>query len=223
MSAKELKEMFASLVSEHIKRDGIDNLMKYLDATQFFVAPASSRYHYPHEGGLVEHSINTYLRLVKLLEAEYGEKCPYSDETVAIVSLFHALGKEDMYKQTTRNVKDSSGKWTAVEGYATSDERYLIGSCEERTLYTLQWYMRLSPNEARAILYSKGSDVSNADPYHDSTMLTVYRKCPLALFLMQAAQQSSLIGAPKEPVKEEEHPVDKPDESNSGEDDDIPF
>lgn len=223
MEAEETKRVFYDLVARHIGRDGISNLMKYLETTQFFTAPASSRYHYPHEGGLAEHAVNTYLRLVNLLKSEYGDACPYSEETVAIVSLFHGIGKEDLYQKTTRNVKDASGNWSSVQCYTTAEDRYLIGSCEERTLYTLMWYMRISPNEARAILYSKGSDASNADPYHDSTMLTVYRKCPLALFLMQAAQQSSLIGAPKEPVKKEDNPVDKPDESSSGEDDDIPF
>lgn len=41
-----------------IKRDGMSDLIEYLKESDFFTAPASTRYHRCYEGGLCEHSLN---------------------------------------------------------------------------------------------------------------------------------------------------------------------
>ena len=62
---KELKQRFKDAVAKTIQRDGIDNLMEWLEnETDFFKAPASTRYHGSYEGGLLEHSLNVYDRLL---------------------------------------------------------------------------------------------------------------------------------------------------------------
>lgn len=53
------KEIF-DMVLRDTKRDGIEDLIKYLESTDFYTAPASSRFHCDYEGGLVEHSLNVY-------------------------------------------------------------------------------------------------------------------------------------------------------------------
>ena len=54
----QLREKFDKAVS-HIKRDGIDDLVNWLHSdTDFFTAPASTRFHGNYEGGLVEHSLH---------------------------------------------------------------------------------------------------------------------------------------------------------------------
>ena len=59
-------ERFLSIYQEKIHREGADKLLDYLrTGTDFFTAPASTRYHGAHEGGLLEHS----LTVMKLLEA----------------------------------------------------------------------------------------------------------------------------------------------------------
>ena len=40
------------------KRPGIENLVQWLDNSDFKVAPASTRYHSNYEGGLLKHSLN---------------------------------------------------------------------------------------------------------------------------------------------------------------------
>ena len=55
------KTEFLEIYDEHVKREGADRLREYLtDKSDFFVAPASARYHCAHEGGLCEHSVNAY-------------------------------------------------------------------------------------------------------------------------------------------------------------------
>ena len=43
-----------------VKREGIEDLISFLEKSDFFKAPASTRFHGDHEGGLVEHSIKVY-------------------------------------------------------------------------------------------------------------------------------------------------------------------
>ena len=56
------KERFIEIYNTHIKREGADKLLEYLlsPASDFFVAPASARFHCSYEGGLCDHSINVY-------------------------------------------------------------------------------------------------------------------------------------------------------------------
>ena len=63
-----LKDKFVSIYKEHITRPGADRLLEYLlsDSSDFFTAPASTRYHGAYEGGLCEHSIKVYECMKKI-------------------------------------------------------------------------------------------------------------------------------------------------------------
>ena len=65
------QEEFLSIYDEFIKRDGAGELKNFLQRSDFFQAPASIRYHCAHEGGLCEHSVNTYKRLLKNIQIEF--------------------------------------------------------------------------------------------------------------------------------------------------------
>ena len=63
------KQLFKNLVSKNIHRDGIDELMNWLEnETDFFTAPASTRFHCAEPGGLCLHSLNVARETVRLLE-----------------------------------------------------------------------------------------------------------------------------------------------------------
>ena len=107
------KEEFLEIYRTNIQREGADKLLEYLQspASDFFTAPASSRFHGSHEGGLLEHSLNVYHCLCDYLNRgrvknQYG--LDYSAESVAIASLLHDLCKVNCYKKGSRNVKDLS-------------------------------------------------------------------------------------------------------------------
>ena len=93
------REIFIELYAK-INRDGKAELFEWLEQSDFFTAPASAKYHGSYEGGLVEHSLNVYNALTKLLTI-YPE-IQVSDESVAIVALFHDLCKVNMYKKEKR-------------------------------------------------------------------------------------------------------------------------
>ena len=52
------KERFIEIYNTYIKREGAKELLEYLTGPQsdFFTAPASTRYHNSCRGGLVNHS-----------------------------------------------------------------------------------------------------------------------------------------------------------------------
>lgn len=118
------KAQFLEIFNTHITRDGKDDLLDWLNHSDFFTAPASTRFHGNHEGGLLEHSINVYNSLVSLLE-NTGLKENYSNETIAIVALLHDVCKVNYYKKGTRNVKEN-GVWVQKEVYEV-DEKFPFG------------------------------------------------------------------------------------------------
>lgn len=152
------KERFIELFKTHIKREGADKLLEYLcsDASDFFTAPASTRFHGSVQGGLLAHSLNVYDCLCDYLERKrvrdvYGMK--YSDETIAIVSLLHDICKVNFYVETTRNVKEN-GVWKTVPYYSIDDK--LPYGHGEKSVYIISGYMRLTRDEAFAIRYHMG-------------------------------------------------------------------
>lgn len=153
------KERFIDIYKSKIKREGSDKLLEFLLSrhSDFFVAPASTRYHLAYEGGLCEHSLNVYDCLCNYLQRdrvknEYG--LHYSEESIAIVALLHDLCKVNVYKPGTRNVKDEFGKWQTVPTYEFDDQiPYGHG---EKSVYIISGYMRLTREEAFAIRYHMG-------------------------------------------------------------------
>ena len=125
MDTQELKEKFLNICRNKIHRDGLDNLLDWLSKSDFFIAPASSKFHASYQGGLVEHSINVYLCLERLLK-NYPD-LNISEESVAICALFHDICKANYYKPTTRNVKnEETGQWIKKATYEV-DEKFPIG------------------------------------------------------------------------------------------------
>ena len=58
MNTEANKQRFIGLCETLIKRDGISDLMKYLENSDFYTAPASTRFHLAEPGGLLAHSLN---------------------------------------------------------------------------------------------------------------------------------------------------------------------
>jgi hypothetical protein len=88
---------FQEIVEKKIKRKGIDNLMEYLNSeTDFFSAPASTKYHGSHEGGLLLHSMSVYDSMMLLREG-IGIDEGITEESIAICGLFHDVCKANFY------------------------------------------------------------------------------------------------------------------------------
>lgn len=149
---RENKEEFLSIVKENIKREGITEFLSWLETTDFFECPASSKFHSAEPGGLCFHSINVYKRLLQLATAEWGED-KVNKEQIAIIGLFHDVCKCCFYKQELRNVKEN-GEWVQ-KPYYTVDDPLPYGH-GEKSVYIINGYMRLTREEALAINWHMG-------------------------------------------------------------------
>lgn len=154
----DFKEEFIKIVNTHIERDGIGDLMTWLELTDFYIAPASTKFHGACEGGLLVHSLNVYSQLKKLCK---WYECDASMETIAIVSLFHDLCKIGCYKTEMRWRKDSNNKWEQYPTYKF-EEDFAYGGHGSKSVYLVQSFMKLTPDEASAINCHMGAwDLSN--------------------------------------------------------------
>lgn len=172
MDVQEVKSKFLEAVDTHIHRNGIRELVAWLEISDFFIAPASSRFHGAEPGGLAAHSYNVWVQLNHLNES-YGVKL--EKESMAIVALFHDLCKVNYYKQTTRNAKnEKTGQWEKVPYYA-KDEVFHFGGHGSKSVFLVMNFIRLTPEEAAAINCHMGpwdhQDYGNPGDVFDDSML----------------------------------------------------
>lgn len=172
------KEQFESIARKYIKRDGIEKVLAWLESTDFFTAPASTKYHLCVEGGLCQHSLNVFHEMVKLAKTyceEYvgddkvvfehddeNAEGAFTMENIAIVALFHDICKANCYVRDFKNVK-VNGKWEQQE-YWRWEEQFIYGH-GTKSVYILQQFMRLAIDEAQAIRFHMAG---REDPLSDS-------------------------------------------------------
>ena len=195
------KEEFIRIYKEHITRPGAEKLLEYLcsEKSDFFTAPASTRYHGAYEGGLLEHSLNVYYCLRDYLARPrvkelYGME--YTEENIAIAALLHDLCKMNFYTVDYRNRKNDRGEWEKVPYYTINDA--LPYGHGEKSVYVLSGFFygddRLTREEAFAIRYHMGFS-GIEDKNSIGKALEMY---PLALALNVADMEASyyLEGTP---------------------------
>ena len=190
------KQEFLDLYDKYIKRDGAKEFLDYLcsNKSDFFTAPASTRFHGSYPEGLVEHSINVYHCLKDYLSRNrvkdlYG--MDYDDETIALVALLHDVCKINVYKTSYRN-KKVNGEWQQVPYYEFEDEMpYGHG---EKSVYMISPFMKLTREEAFAIRYHMG--FSNEDPARNVGY--TFEHFPLAFALSTADMEATYFVDGKE-------------------------
>ncbi|MGN0640547.1 MAG: HD domain-containing protein [Oscillospiraceae bacterium] len=184
------REEFISIFTENIKREGADKLLDFLEnKSDFFTAPASTRYHNAFEGGLLRHSLNVYKCLVAYLERGRVKdmyKLEASAETAAIVALLHDLCKVNIYRVSYRNSKnDKTGQWEKVPYYEIHDN--LPYGHGEKSVYMISGFMRLTREEAMAIRWHMGFSGTE----DKNTIGRALEKYPLAFALSVADMEAS--------------------------------
>ena len=156
-----MKEKFLEIYRKNITRPGADKLLAWLETTDFFTAPASTRFHLSRPGGLVDHSVHVYERLDNLVTDEegypgsmFGEDFTISDETIAICGLLHDICKANFYTVEMRNRKNEQGQWEKYPYYVVDDQ--LPYGHGEKSVYIISGFMKLTREEAMAIRWHMG-------------------------------------------------------------------
>ena len=177
------KKRFETIARTFIKRKGIDELLAKLEKSDFYTAPASTRYHDSEEQGLVKHSLRVFSQLDSDVEGK-----GFNKESVAIVALFHDLCKLGYYKIEMRNAKDDRGQWIKVP-YYTVDDKFPMGHGEKSIIMLLQ-YITLTTEEMMAIRWHMGG----FEPKENyGTLSMAYTEFPLALYLHIADMKATYL------------------------------
>ena len=162
-----------------VERKGVYDLWEWLQGTDFLRAPASTRWHGAHEGGLVEHSL-------AVLDRHFERGLP--EASMALCALLHDVCKADCYVQDFRNVKDERGQWHRVPCYKF-EEKFPFGGHGAKSVYLVQHFVDLKPEEAAAINCHMGQ--FEATQYGRPS--DVYAKNALAWALHVADEAASFI------------------------------
>ena len=181
------KERFIQILTENVKREGLAELLAWLETTDFYTAPASSRYHCACPEGLVMHSLNVY----DLLMEKHFDPKEDNPESAALCALFHDLCKAQFYKVSTRNVKnEQTGAWEKVPYYAIEDAfPYGHG---EKSVYLVERFIRLKPAEAAAIRWHMGG-FDEAVKGGSFAISHAYERYPLAVKLHLSDLEASYL------------------------------
>jgi len=136
-------------------REGIKNLLAYMDENGFYTAPCSTQYHLCREGGLAEHSLNVYLTMVKFYNAQTDCRLPL-DSSLEIVALLHDLGKMGHHGKSNyvQNFL-KSGKISDSKPYETN--KNLLGIPHEvESIVIAERFITLTEEEEYAMLCHNG-------------------------------------------------------------------
>lgn len=173
-------------------------LINFLETSDFFYAPASTKYHCGYAGGLCEHSLNVYRNLCKLVDEHYPNV--YSKDTLAIVSLLHDLSKTNFYELTTQNKKvktiSPSGQeryeWVSFDAFKVREveNRLLCGDHGFNSYLLISQYFELNQEEISAIInHHCGMD----NNFMNKDLSYILNRFPLATLLHLADMLSTYL------------------------------
>lgn len=156
-----MKERFLEIYKDYITRPGADKFLEWLEKSDFFSAPASTRFHLAEPGGLVKHSVHVYERLRELFSNEIARNTDgpviisdEDEEKIAICGLLHDICKANFYTVEMRNRKNENGQWEKYPFYVVNDQ--LPYGHGEKSVYIISGFMKLTREESMAIRWHMG-------------------------------------------------------------------
>ena len=165
---KENKKLFLEILNSiNVEGSDLEGLVKFLEESDFFTAPASTQYHCSFKGGLCQHSLNVYFELQELYDKYKLQKVvpEYSADSLKVVGLLHDISKVNFYESYVQNKKIYSDKGSKSDNLGKfdwfSEERFKVRDAEERFLASehgvnsyiiLSRYIPLTEEEMIAIM-----------------------------------------------------------------------
>jgi hypothetical protein len=207
------KELIITALNTFVKRDGILNLISWLENSDFFTAPASTKYNLSVSGGLAQHAINRLNSLLALLLKipitlpELLEEAADSDidatyfngikdvtiESVILIGLLADVSKVRCYEKAIKNVKnEETQKWEAVE-YWKWNEKFVYATRGTKTVFILQQFIKLFVEEAQAMAFISAGETLQFNNVLDTTYREIYESSFLAVYLHLAEMEACYV------------------------------
>lgn len=188
-----MKDKFIKAYTENITRPGADKLLTWIESSDFFAAPASTRFHLSSPGGLLEHSLHVFERMKAICANETTITPGFNEpsmETIAICGLLHDICKANFYAVEMRNRKNDQGRWEQYPFYVVDDK--LPYGHGEKSVYIISGFMRLSREEAMAIRWHMGF-ADNDFKGGGYSVGNAFEQFPLAVLLHIADLQATYL------------------------------
>ena len=203
-----------------VKRPGMDKLLEYIQKSDFYKAPASTKYHLACPGGLLQHSLNVLDALRGLLSWRSDGNWEYRaagkvvdtipDDSVIMMALLHDICKTHFYGTSTRNQKnDNTGKWEKVPFYTVNDMMPLGHG--PKSAMIIKQYTTLTTMEMYAIWHHMGM---TGDYENDTAVGKSMEMYPAVLALHTADMMASRF---MEGEKENVELFAEPSQASAGE------
>lgn len=200
-------------------REGIEGLLDFIRKSDFYTAPASTKYHSHFEGGLLYHSLEVFRCLEKktrgseynvfrgILEPEDGNQNGVTYDSIIIAGLLHDLCKTYYYGKELKNQKtydpekvaaayrgqvkhDSNGDFIwETVPVYTVDNKIPYGH-GEKSVMMIEEFIRLKPAERYAIRWHMGF-TEPKEAWGD--LGEAIKRYPLVLALMEADQEATFL------------------------------
>ena len=186
-------ERFEQIFLSQVTRPGADKLLAWIESSDFFTAPASTRFHLSSPGGLLEHSLHVFERMKAICANEATITPGFNEpsmETIAICGLLHDICKANFYAVEMRNRKNDQGRWEQYPFYVVDDK--LPYGHGEKSVYIVSGFMRLSREEAMAIRWHMGFS-DNDFKGGGYSVGNAFEKFPLAVLLHIADLQATYL------------------------------
>lgn len=180
-----------------VQRPGMDKLLEYIQKSDFYKAPASTKYHLACPGGLLQHSLNVLDALRGLLSWRSDGSWEYRaagkvvdtipDDSVIMMALLHDICKTHFYGTSTRNVKnETTGRWEKVPFYTVNDMMPLGHG--PKSAMIIKQYTTLTSQEMYAIWHHMGM---NGNYENDNAVGKSIEMYPAVLALQTADMMAS--------------------------------
>jgi hypothetical protein len=187
---KDLDKSYILNFLHMVKRDGMEDLIQFLSDSDFFSAPASTKYHSNVDGGLAYHSTKVF-ELLGEKNGKFNLEIPV--ESLIITGLLHDICKVNFYKKATKsvcvgekqewkNVKNNENEWVkelkTVKDWQDKevyevDDLFPIGH-GEKSVIMLMKYIKLSDLEIAMIRWHMGLSEPKESHYIIQNAIKLY-------------------------------------------------
>src|SRR5574344_205831 len=174
-----IKEMADYIIKD---KDEAKNLFEWMEKSDFYTSPASTRFHGNFKGGLMVHSLKVVYQslffakvvISNFINSPKANKFTVTAEDIFISALSHDFCKADTYSIEYRNAKDITGNWIKQPYYKTKSDVRSLGHGNESVLVLLESMPSLIKKRylLEAISRHMGfADLSESEGYNYSNFL----------------------------------------------------
>lgn len=172
----------------------VNSICSWLSNTDFYTAPASTRFHESCAGGLVMHSLKVYNEVLQLVQLPHFKSA--NIDSAVLIALTHDWCKINQYEPYMKNVKDDDGDWHQILSYKTREEdaSVRLGHGPQSLIMLMQFcnnrYTCLTSDEMAAIRWHMYTyDVTS----YDIRDLNICNQNVPLVHLIQFADQLAIV------------------------------